>query len=186
MTDSLQENGPPAPPPHHPAWKIRFSIGLVMLVLAFLGMIITDIKLEWAWGYWQVIVPVYAALSIVLSFYLRHMKLRTAVVTIWCEVLHWGGLIGAVFLIAFLVKIGFVSRFQAGVEVLVLLALATFLAGVYFEPVFMLVGLILGLLVMAVALVTQNVYLVLIPLALIALVALVLISRRKKHQTPSQ
>jgi hypothetical protein len=172
---------------HHPSWKIRFVVGLIMLFLAFLGMIVTDIKLEWAWVYWMVIIPLYAVLSIGLSLYLHHKKLREAIVTVWIEILHWAALIAAVFLVAFLVKIGFLSRFQAGVEMLTLLALATFLAGVYIEKVFMLVGVVLGLLVMTVALVTQNVYLILIPLALAALIALIFISRRrsKKRENPN-
>jgi len=165
----------------HPSWKARFIVGIIMLLLSFFGMIFTDLKKEGSWLYWRVMTPVYALLSIGLSLYLQHMKLRTALVTIWHEILHWIGLICFVYLETVLVNLGFISRFQAGVQVLSLLGLATFLAGVYIDKTFLVIGLTQGLLVLSVGFFSEYLYLIL-PLAIIAFVVIFFISRYIKHQ----
>lgn len=106
----------------HNAWKARFVVGLIMLGIALFGLISADIEAGGAWDYWSVMTPVYAVLSLGLSLYLHHMKLRVAVFTIWHEVLHWGGLLVAVYVVSLLISIGLMSRFLAGLQVLLLLA----------------------------------------------------------------
>ncbi len=168
---------------HHHAWKVRFIVMVAMMVIALLGMVITDMKVGGAWKYWCIMTPVYALLSIGLSLYLRHLGVRQIVATIWHEILHWAGLVLAVYLISLLVKMGFVSRFQAGVEVLVLLALATFLAGVYIDATFLVIGIAIGLLVAGIGLLDQYFWAILIPVVLIATGLIFWMIRRKRHHT---
>jgi len=173
---------------HHHAWKARFIIGTIMLVLALLGMVLTDMKVGGGWFYWRIITPIYALLSLGLSLHLRHLQVRNTVAKIWHEILHWVGFLLSVYLVSALVKMGFISQFQAGVEVLVLVALATFLAGVYIEPTFLVIGIALGLLVAGVAFLDQYLYGILVPVVAIAVVMLFWLSRRKKTHLdhPSQ
>jgi hypothetical protein len=171
-------------PPSHP-WKVRFGVSMAMLILAVLGMVVTDLKIDGSWLYWRIMTPVYALLSIGLSLYMRRKKLRDEIFTIWHEILHWIGLVLAIYLVSTLVQIGFISRFQAGVEVLILLAMATFLAGIYIESTFLVTGITLGLLVIGVGYLDQYLYAILIPLILIALVALFWTARRKINKKSS-
>lgn len=161
-------------------WKERFCIGLIMIFLAFTGMIFTDVKTGGAWLYWRWMAPVYALLSLSLSLHLRRFNFRPVVLTIWHEVLHWVGLLLAVYLVSLLVDIGFISRFQAGLQVMIMLALATFLAGVYIESTFIVVGCVLGFLVLGVAFVNQYLYGIMLPLIAVAIILIFWVARRKK------
>ncbi len=167
--------------PHH-AWRARFAIGLIMLAIAFIGVAVTDVQTGGAWYYWRIMAPIYALLSVGLSLYLRHMRLRSIVWTIWHEVLHWLGLIVSVYVLSLLVSIGLVSRFQEGLQVLLLLALATFLAGVYIEPTFIVVGIILEILALVIAFISQYMYGIMLPIIAVAIALIFWISRRHKHR----
>lgn len=149
--------------PKHP-WKARLGVGLAMLVLAFLGMIVTDVQREGGWEYWKWIVPVYAILALWLSWYVKRQKQTVSPITIWHELLHWFGVIGAIFLISYLVHLGTLSRFIAGIVQLVLLSLGVFLAGIYIEPIFILIGLILGVFAAFTAVLVQYMYTIIIPI----------------------
>ena len=81
-----------------------------------------------------------------------------------------------------LVDMGFMSRFQASLEVLILLALATFLAGVYTEPTFIVVGIALGFMVLGVAFVNRYFYILLLPAIALAIFFIFWMARRKKSQ----
>ena len=74
--------------PAHP-WKARLSVGIIMLALAFLGMIVTDVRTVGGWDYWKWMVPVYAILALWLSWYVKRKQQTVSPITIWHEVLHW-------------------------------------------------------------------------------------------------
>jgi len=166
----------------HP-WRIRSMIGLLMLILSFIGLIITDSMKEGAWLYWRAISPVYAILSISLGWYLRSknsIKLRTE---IWQDVLHWLGLIFSVYIVSTFVNIGLVGQFEAGLTVLVLLAVTTFLAGIYHDIIFMIVGVILGIFSIGAALLNKYLYTIMLPMTLIAgFVMLIVIYKNFHHR----
>ncbi len=161
-------------------WRVRFIVGFLMLVIAFVGMVFTNISSQGGWLYWRTMTPVYALLCIGLSLYLRHMKFSEAVATIWHEILHWFSLLVTVFLLSKLVDMGFVNHLQAGVQVLLLLTLATLLAGVYIEATFLVVGILLGLMIWMVG--WLNLYLYAFALLGIIVFAIVfyVVSRLKK------
>jgi hypothetical protein len=163
------------------SWKIRFAGGALLLFIVFLGMVVADVMAEGGWKYWRVMTPVYALVCIGLSLYIRHMKLKTFTVTIWHELFHWLGLLFSVYLISTLVQMGQISRFQGGIEELLLIALATYLAGVYIEPMFVLVGIAIGCLVVTVGFLSEYLYAILFPTLIISIIILYFIVRRKKN-----
>ena len=116
-----------------------------MILVALVGLVVTDIRETAGWTYWRVASVLYAALALWLSWYLRRKESSLSPVQLWHEVLHWAGLIGAVFLITFYVHLGIMGRFEAGLFVLTVLAFAVYLAGVYIEPTFLSIGLFLAL-----------------------------------------
>ncbi|MBY0530173.1 MAG: hypothetical protein K2P51_08335 [Rhabdochlamydiaceae bacterium] len=150
---------------HH--WKLRLSIALLMLILAFVGVIVTDIYQDGAWRYWQIISIVYAVLSLTLSFYLKKMGWSKAIWTLWHELFHWIGLMLAIFIISYFVKTGIMGRFQSGLVVLTLLAFATYLAGIYIEATYIPIGVLLGFFAAGTALFQAYIYSVILPLTIV-------------------
>ena len=79
-----------------------------------------------------------------LKLALKKIRVEKEAVTVWQELLHWAGLMLAICLISYVVHIGLQNRFEASIEVLILLALTTYLAGVYIEVSFIPIGILLG------------------------------------------
>ncbi len=132
---------------HH--WKARLGVGITMLVLAFLGVLLTFFLGDGGWSYWTWIVPIYAVLVLGLSWFIRRDKEISH--PIWHELLHWFGLFVGVSLVILYVHLGIVSKNMGALFVLTLLAFSVFIAGVYVEKTFMLVGAVLAIFAMLVA-----------------------------------
>lgn len=151
--------------PAHP-WKVRLIVGSIMLGLAFIGMVMTDIRQTGGWDYWKWVVPIYAILALWLSWYVKRQTQVVSPISIGHELLHWGGLILSVFLVSYFVHLGTISRFIAGLFNLTLLSLSVFIAGVYLDHIFLLIGVILGVFALLTALLVQYMYAIAIPIAL--------------------
>lgn len=164
----------------HP-WKARLIIGILMLVLAFIGMVVTDVHAGGGFIYWRWVIPVYAILALWLSWYTHLKAPDTRLVTFAHEILHWIGLILAELLVSWFVHLGTLSRFNAGLVDLTLLALAIYLAGVYLEKTFLLIGMVLGVLALFSAFVAQYLWAIAIPI-LIGAVAVIGIMVRVSHK----
>ncbi len=167
--------------PHHP-FRARFYSGLILFILAFLGLIITDLHHDGGFSYWRYVVPIFALDGLFLSWYLRHNKESYSVAFIWHELLHWAGLLCSVFLVSELLRVGLLSRFAASLVVITLLSLALFLAGIYIEYTFLILGIIMGGFVVVIAFLAEYFYALSIPLVIIGIALLFLFShKRKKH-----
>jgi len=154
--------------PKHP-WQAKFGVAIIMLALAFLGMVSTDVHSTGGWDYWRWVVPIYAVLALWLSWYVKRKTKTVSPITLWHELLHWIGLILAVFLVSCFVTLGSVSRFNAGLFDLTLLSFGIFLAGVYIETTFIFIGIVLGVFAFLAAFVAQYLYAFLIPVVLAGL-----------------
>jgi hypothetical protein len=166
----------------HP-WQARLVVGAAMIFLAFIGMVVTDVRTSGGWEYWKWVVPVYAVLALWLSWYMRRERAIDSPITLFHELLHWIGVIAAVVLVSYLVKSGIASRFQAGIFNLTVLSLGVFLGGVYIEPTFLVIGLLLGAFALVSAMVVQYLYAFILPLFFAAFGILALIiwfSHQKK------
>ena len=170
--------------PTHP-WKARLGVGLVMLVLAFLGMVVTEISGTGGWDYWRWIVPIYAALALWLSWYVKRQMQTVSPITLGHELLHWAGVLLAVFLVSFFVHLGTVSKFAAGIFNLTLLALGVFLAGIYIERTFLLIGTVLGAFAALSAFTLQYLYAFTIPILIAgAIIAAIMVWISHKQNNP--
>lgn len=159
----------------HP-WEARLIVGAIMVILAFFGMVVTDVHSGGGWSYWKWVVPVYALLALWLSWYMRRQqKDVVSPITLGHELLHWVGVIAAVFLVSFFVKLGLASSFLAGIFHLTILSLGVFLAGIYIESTFLFIGLVLGAVAMMSAVVVQYLYAIIVPFAIGSLIILGLI-----------
>ncbi|MBI2812266.1 MAG: hypothetical protein HYX67_15750 [Candidatus Melainabacteria bacterium] len=155
-----------------PAMKLRLIAALLMLVLGFIGVIVTDIKKDGAWEYWRFLCVIYALISVLLSWSLRKKGWKSTVLTIWHEIAHWAGLVAVIFICSYFVRIGLISRFEASFVTLLLLALTTYLAGIYTEPTLILIGIVLGSFAAMLGFLDEYLYNVLLPITVIAAVLL--------------
>ncbi len=135
-----------------------------MLILAFIGLVITDVKSTGGWNYWLWVVPIYTLLALWLSWYLRRKEHSLSLVSIWHELLHWATLGASVVLVSVFVEQGLLGRLIASLFVLTLLSQAVFLAGIYIDTTFLGIGVTLAIFAWLVALATEYLYALAVPL----------------------
>lgn len=164
---------------HHREWKMRLIVALTMLVLAFIGLVVTDLFADSAWSYWRWMVPIFAFLSIFLNWYLHRNQKNLSPITIWHEIGCWGGLALAVYVISTFIGVGIMGRFPAALVVLTMLALTAYINGIYREPTFIAIGIMLGVFAITAAFFLKYIYTILLPITLIVGVILVWIARKK-------
>jgi hypothetical protein len=73
----------------HP-WTARFIVGIIILLLAFIGLILTNMKAAGAWRFWQITTILVALLALGLSFYLKRIKKVPSTVLIY---IGWDSLV---------------------------------------------------------------------------------------------
>ncbi len=173
----MEETAPAKTKSPHP-WRMRAIVALAMIILSFVGLVVSDVRREGAWNYWRIMVPVFALLCLFLSWYLRRRKHALTTATIWHELAQWLGLALAVYLVSVFVGVGLIGRFQAGLVILILLALTTFVTGIYIEPTFLVIGLLLGLFAAGAALLAAYLYTVMLPITLVVAAFLFWMVRR--------
>lgn len=174
-----------AHPPFH-YWKVRLYTALLMIALSLLGLIITEVKQEGAWHYWRVLCLLFAIISISLHVFLRRRESISYMGTILHEILHWAGLLLAVCILSLMVDIGILGRFLSSIAVMILLALSTYLAGVYMDVTLIFVGIFLGLFALGLSVVSAYLYPALIPIICLGGFALWLFLRKKHFSHKDQ
>ncbi len=168
--------------PKDRSWRWRLLTCIAMFVLASVGVVLTVLKQEMSWNYWRLLSCLFALISLALSFYLKKSKETRSLVTIWHEIFHWIGLVFSVGLLSNMVRIGILSPFAASIQALVLLSLATFLAGVYIEKTFLFIGVLMGLFALLLSYISVYSYLLFIPISIAFLVGLYWFVRTKSRQ----
>jgi hypothetical protein len=173
--------------PKHPWWA-RLGVGISMLILAFIGIVVTDLHHSGGWEYWKWTVPLYAVMALWLSWYERRTRDTVSPITIWHEMLHWFGLFAVIVLIEVYVHMGLLSRSVASLVALTLLSLTIFTVGIYIESTFLLIGVILGIFAAVVAIAIKFLYAFTIPALIIGIGAMSFMiwnSHRKTNHPPS-
>lgn len=165
--------------PKHPWWA-RLCVAVLMLLLAFTGIIVTDLESSGGWAYWKWIIPINAALALWLSWYERRQKETISPITLGHEALHWLGLFGVIVLLEVYVEMGLLGRFLASLIALTVLSFTIFTIGIYVEWAFILTGLILAIFALVVALAVKFLYAITIPAIILGIGALAYFLYRAK------
>lgn len=170
--------------PH--TWKARLGVAIAMLAIAFVGVVITDLYQGGGFDYWKWAVAIYALLALWLSYYVKKQKEAFQPMMLLREALHWGALIGTIFLVSYLASTGVMSRFVGGIMHLILTSLAVFLAGVYIEPTFLIIGVCLAIFAVLTAVLVEYMYAIAIPMIIAAVLLVVIwvwISHKKSSKS---
>ncbi|GGI93159.1 hypothetical protein [Legionella impletisoli] len=151
-------------------FKTQLTTGVILLLLAFFGVILTNWQSSYAHIYWVSLAIIYALSSLFLSWLVSRQEPPLTVSEIWREVLHWFGLVITIYLVELFRHWGFFSTPVASLIDLLLLALATFLAGVHFDSMFLLVGIFLGLIALLSVIIFEYISFILLPVLILFLV----------------
>lgn len=159
MNDQTASPGAGAPANHPPAahevlapghvslwnrnWVMATIASVAMVFLALFGVGLSTADSHNAPTYWLALVPVFGLLSIATAWSKASHSGQSHRPMVLKQVLHWAGVAGAISLDYILRRTGEESGLAVGLNALLLLAVGCYLAGVYFEWRFILVGLLL-------------------------------------------
>jgi len=129
---------------------------IVMLSMALFGIGLTTLSAEPVLYYWELLTPVFCAVCIFAGW--RHTTTKPdRVRLVWTQVLHWAAFLAAMWMIHHPVIREVVNVNATGLNLMTLLALATFVAGIHAAAwQICVVGLILALTVPAMAFIQQS------------------------------
>jgi hypothetical protein len=161
----------PAPrTPHRFGIFVRELPFVLMLLLSFAGIAYTTFAQQSSVLYWQILVPIFAAMCIVTGWSPAYDK-RERWRLVWTQLLHWGAFLAAMELMFLPGVQRMMNPGANGLSALILLALGSFVAGVHAGSWKIgVVGIVLALGVPAIAWIQQSALLVVV--ALLALAAL--------------
>jgi hypothetical protein len=132
-------------------WKIQLAVLCTMLVLALVGMGVTQASETGAWEFWLFIVAVYTALSVWRSASAAKQAGQSITKSIVRELAHWATLLGFLAVLVMLERREIVDRESASVFALMLLAMSCCMAGVHIDWLLLIVGVVLTIMLVAMA-----------------------------------
>ena len=120
------------------------TIYFLWAIVGFCGFDLVDFRATWVPLYWSVAGPAGFLASAYLGW--RHARLRGQLTTAAGirSLLHWGGMLGAVFLAVLIPVTGLMAWDGLGPAILLILALGYFQAGVHLDRPFLWIGLLMG------------------------------------------
>ncbi|MCK6556887.1 hypothetical protein L6Q96_20260 [Candidatus Binatia bacterium] len=152
-------------------WRVRIVLAGALVALSVIGLALVDAGAAVAHGYFHGLVVAFAAVS------LWEHTLPTGDWS-WRNlrglVLHWLGFVGAFNMLFALERQGLLQRNEVALVALILLGLTVYLAGIYYDPTFLIVGPAVALAAVLAAFVEEYVFVILLVVALVVVVVLVL------------
>lgn len=149
--------------------QVDLWLFIVMLGLALLGVAVTEMEHAGGRLYWLFLVLVYALISVVRAW--QGAKGRGGPVwpMIRDQVLHWLGALVAINIVLYFESVDIANRGSAADYSLLILALASYLAGVHFNWSYLLLGALLAVMAVGLGFLDQiSLYALMIPLAAVA------------------
>ena len=154
-----------------PEWLGVEEIAFIaLLLLAIGGMAVTDYSARSGLSYWLVVIPLFAAVSIFSGWRRASADGKNVGAVLLSQLLHWGALVLAVYLIYLLERTGRLNREDAGLVALLSLSLTTVLAGIHFDRRLAVLGVLLAIGTASAALVEEFFWILLIPTVLAGVV----------------
>ncbi len=166
-------------------WLHQFFISeailSLLLVLCFIGIAYTDISGDSSMRFWLWMVPVFAIAAITLEWSRYIREDIDGFKFIWHQFLHWLAVFIALKVTFILLELGRLSNDGASFVLMTIMSLATFLAGIYINWRFIVLGVFIALATVIAAYLEAYVWL-LIPI-LLALIAIIFFIRHLKFRS---
>jgi len=152
-----------------PQWRVRIVLAGVLLALSVIGLALVDAGAAAAQWYFHGLVVAFAGVSV------WEHTLPTGDWS-WRNlrglVLHWLGFVAAFNMLFVLEQQGLLQRNEVALVAMILLGLTVYLAGVHYDPTFLIVGPVVALAAVVAAFVEEYLFVILIVLVLVVLVVL--------------
>jgi hypothetical protein len=126
-----------------------------MLLLALVGMGLSQATEKGAWGFWLVVVVIYAALGLWRSTEKAKRSSKPIGSLIGHQLAHWAVLLAFLAVLFLLERREIINRDSASDVALLILALSCCLAGVHFDPLLLIVGVVLTIMLVGMAMLEQ-------------------------------
>ena len=153
----------------------------ILVLLSGVGIAINDFSPQNGFRYWLWMAPIFGVISLIGACSRARQKQQPIGTVVWTQILHWGGLSVAVYLVYLLQSTGRMTNEAAGLVALVALALTSFLAGVHYDWRFCVVGAILAATAAVAAIVEQFLWILLVFVILVFIVGIVWTARRARQ-----
>ena len=118
----------------------------LLLILSLIGMAISEISPTVSHFYWLIMMIIFGITSMVAFYYRNHYadknELKKGLII---QILHWLGGLAAVLIVYTFYSTGRITPEETGLEVLLILALTTYLDGIRISWQFSLVGVFLSI-----------------------------------------
>lgn len=180
--DSDTTTSPPNASHASKRWKARLTVSLTMLTLALVSLIIMGLHRAY-WIFTYLMAGADALLCIWLVWYVKRNDGSRFPGNLWHMVLHWVGLAVVLYLIGLCINRGVISPTEAGLFSLLVLALTLYLAGIYTDTTFVLVGLVLALMAAGTVLIKPYLWMVMVPIIVIVGLLIFLMITRDRAQS---
>lgn len=128
------------PSPHHRHFSIEEAIFILLVILSLLGIVITDFSRPDGYGYWMVMVVVFGALAIFVSWMQAKTSDNDFAEIVKEQGLHWLHTLIVVGAASLVIK----TEINASLVILLILSLATMLDGMRIGWQFTLLGFFLA------------------------------------------
>lgn len=146
----------------HPAGQANLVTFLFLIVLAVIGVGITDYSPSDAHRYWLFMIFVCATVTISSTLpKSRGQGGKQYVTRFAVQALHWSACLAAVLITYALIHNGRLNNADAGLVILLLLSLTVFLDGAHVGRYFYLLGTLLGLVTLVMAYVEEFIWIIL-------------------------
>jgi hypothetical protein len=139
---------------------------LALLILALIGVGVTDFSAGYGLRYWLAMVPIFGGVSIFFGWSRARRRGENVSRAVTLQILHWCALPLALAVVYVLEETGRLNQEDAGLISLLVLGLTTLLAGVHFDWRLGLIGLVLCVASVCAALLEEFFWVLLIPVVI--------------------
>lgn len=165
-------------------FQIEDAVLILLLVLSLVGIAITDYTPDDGFGYWLIMVVVFAIFAMFIAWLQSPHRGSDFKQILYDQSLHWGAsllIVGAAFLIQ---NSGRIDPSSAGILISLVLALSTILDGIRVGWRFSLVGFYLGISAVMASFFQHSIWIeLLIALTIIAITVIWEVLQSKKYES---
>jgi hypothetical protein len=157
---------------------------LILILLAVIAVAYTDIAPARSTWYWEAMAPIFGIFCVISEWFRAKERGMGRMELIRTQLLHWGAFLVLIWLVFLPVVQQNLNSDITGNILLIILALSTFLAGVYLNWRLCVVGILLGFGVIVTSMLEQSVFMILIIAVGIAIISI--FWRRSKFRQHQQ
>ena len=150
-------------------WKVEFVLLCLMLLIAIVGMAVTQASVNGAWEYWLFAVFVFAGIGTFRDFKWARLTKKPIWKSMIKQVIHWSVLLVVMKALFWMEQYNAISRESASLAAILLLAMTSIHAGLHFHWTFAIVGVVLAVMAVVLGVLEQSMllsWLVVVPLVL--------------------